>query len=160
MRPSKQSKPQSKAIQIIKTIQTIKRTSPSNQTIKETRPDVCQQCGEAECAKRSAAPPGTACETLVLSSLPLSWISPAFLEVLVPLHYPPPHGPCAYRPAHPKFAARTLFWHPKSHQKNHSIFECILAPKITPKAIQNKAEIDPKSIICSSAFSSRVFFSF
>ena len=71
-----------------------------------------------------------------------------------------PHWPCAYRPADPRFARPSLFSPPKSHPKFHSIFEGILAPKMIPKASQNGAKIDPKSIIFPSSFSCRFFFSF
>ena len=50
-------------------------------------------------------------------------------------------------------------WPPKSHPTFHSIFEGILAPKMVPKASQNGAKIDPKSIIFPSSFSCCFFFS-
>ena len=94
-----------------------------------------------------------------LDLLGLVLVSPAFLDVLVPLHYPP-HWPCAFRRADPKKSGNPLFWPPKSHPKFHSIFEGILAPKMVPKASQNGAKTIPKSIICSLSFSYRFFFSF
>ena len=81
------------------------------------------------------------------------------LLALVPLQLSSPR-PCAFRPADPRFAGHLPFWPPKSHPKFHSIFERILASKMVPKASQNGAKIDPKSVLFSSSFSSRFFFSF
>ena len=62
---------------------------------------------------RSGPPPhpGRRARPPRLDLLGLVLVSLAFLDVLVPLHYPP-HWPCAFRLADPTKRSGTLFWPP------------------------------------------------
>ena len=71
------------------------------------------------------------------------------LKVLEPLLYPPQPAR-AFRRADPK---KSTMGPSKNASKKHSIFERLLAPKMIPKASQNRTKMEPKFNNCLYSFS-------
>merc|ERR1711990_993974 len=74
-------------------------------------------------------------------------------------HIPPKSPPQlgAFRRADPKNLVRLSFLPPKTHPKKQSIFERLLAFKMTLKVSQNGPKLKPKLDTCLSSFSHRFF---